>query len=76
MGIGVDIYNRKLAAQDMGERIALAWLRGETLSIPDAASQIARSYPGALPDNDLRNWLFAEATRVGVPVDLKSAKPH
>jgi hypothetical protein len=74
MGIGVDIYNRRLAAQDMRQRIALAWLQGETLSIPDAAAQIAISYPGALPDDDLRNWLFAEATRFGVPVDLKPAK--
>jgi hypothetical protein len=73
MGIGVDVYNRRLVVQDMRERIALAWLHGETLSIPDQAAQLARSYPGALPNDDLRNWLFAEATRVGVPVNLKPA---
>lgn len=73
MGAGVSFYTRRLVAQDMRERIALAWLHGETLSVPQQAAQIASSYPGALPEDDLRNWLFAEATRVGVPVDLTPA---
>lgn len=76
MGIGVGIYLRKLVAQEVRERIALAWLQGETLSIPKQAAEIARSYPDALPDDDLRNQLFAEAASVGLPVDLKRAKPH
>jgi len=76
MGIGVGFYVTKLVAQEVRERIALAWLHGETLSIPEQAAEIARSYPGALPDDDLRNWLFAEATGIGLPVDLKPAKPH
>jgi hypothetical protein len=76
MGIGVGFYVRKLVAQDMRERIALAWLNGETLSIPKQADEIARLYPGALPKEDLRNRLFAEAAGVGLPIDLKPPKPH
>ena len=79
MGIGVGIYIRNLVAQEMRERIALAWLNGETLSIPKHADQIARSYPGsALPVDDLRNRLFADATRIGLPVELtrETVKPH
>jgi hypothetical protein len=76
MGIGVGFYVRKLVAQDIRHRIALAWLHGERLSIPRQAKQIARSYPGALPDDDVRNRLFAEAAGVGLPVNLKPAEPH
>ena len=78
MGIGVGFYLRSLIAQAMRERIALAWLNGETLSIPKQADEIARSYPGALPGDDLRNRLFAEAAGVGLPLDLtrEPAKPH
>ena len=76
MGIGVGLYIRKLVAQEMRERIASAWLNGETLSIPKQADEIARTYPGALPDDDLRNRLFAEAAGVGLPVDMRPAKPN
>jgi len=71
MGIGVGFYIRNLVDQEVRERIALAWLNGETLSIPKQADQIARSYPGsALADDDLGNLLFVDATRIGLPVEL------
>ena len=79
MGTGVGFYIRTLVAQEMRERIALAWLNGETLSIPKQADEIARSYPGSgMPDDDLRNRLFLEATRIGLPVKLtrETVKPH
>ena len=75
MGIGVGFYIRNLVDQEVRERIARAWLNGETLSIPKQADQIARLYPGsALPDADLRNSLFNDATRIGLPVELTRQK--
>jgi hypothetical protein len=79
MGIGGGFYIRNLVDQEVRERIALAWLNGETLSIPEQADQIAVLYPGsALPGDDLRNHLFADATRIGLPVELsrETVKPH
>ena len=59
MGIGVGFYIRNLVPQEIRERIALAWLNGETLSIQKQADEIARLYPGsALPDDDLRKSPF------------------
>ena len=79
MGIGGGFYIRNLVDQEIRERIALAWLNGETLLIPKQADQIAALYPGsALPDDDLRNRLFADATRIGLPIKLtrESVKSH
>ena len=79
MGIGVGFYIRNLVDQEVRERIALAWLNGETLSIPKQGVQIARSYPGsALADDDVRNRLFVDATRIGLPVELTRGivNPH
>ena len=71
MGIGVGFYIRNLVAKDMRQRIATAWMHGETLSIPEQSSEIARLYPGSgLPNEDLGNRIFAEATGVGLPVEL------
>jgi len=71
MGTGVGYYIRDLVSQEVRERIARAWLNGETLSIPKQADQIASLYPGsALADDDLRNSLFNDATRIGLPVEL------
>ena len=72
MGTGGGFYIRNLVGQEMRERIALAWLNGERLSIPKQGDPIARLYPGSgLLDEDLRNRLFAEATRIGLPVELR-----
>ena len=77
MGSGVAFFIRPLIAKDMRDRIAAAKKRGKTLSIPDEAEDIAKNYPGAyFPDDDLRNRLFAEATRAGVPVDLGHRTRH
>jgi hypothetical protein len=79
MGSGVAFFIRTLIAEEMRDRVASAKKRGETLSIPAQIDEIASSYPGsALTDDDLRNRLFAEATRAGVDVDLTwvSSKPH
>ena len=76
MGIGGGFYIRNLVDQEIRERIALAWLNGETLLIPKQADQIAALYPGsALPDDDR---LFADAIRIGLPIKLtrESVKPH
>jgi hypothetical protein len=74
MGSGTAFFIRTLVAEEMRDRIARAKKRGETLSIPAHADEIARNYPGsALTDDDLRNRLFAEATSAGVPVDLHRA---
>ena len=70
MGYGVGFYIRNLVAKDIRERIATAWMHGETLSISKQTAEIARAYPGSGPNDDVRNQLFAEATGVGVPVEL------
>ena len=77
MGTGVSFYIRNLIGKEMRSRIAFARRRGETLAIPEAAAEIARSYPGsAFPDEDLRNRLFAEAIQAGAPVALKTKTRH
>jgi hypothetical protein len=79
MGIGIGFYTRNILAQEIRKRIAFAWLNAETLSIPKQADQIASLYPGSgLPDEDLRNRLFADATGVGLPVKLtrETVKPR
>jgi hypothetical protein len=79
MGIGGGFYIRNLVYQEVRERIALAWLNGETLLVQKQANEIARLYPGsAVPDDDLRNYLFTDATRIGLPVELtrETVKSH
>ena len=77
MGVGVSFYVRNLVGKEMRGRVASARRRGETLAIPEAAAEIARNYPGsALPDEDLRNRLFAEAIQAGAPVALKTKRRH
>ena len=71
MGSGVSFYIRTLVAEEMRHRIATAKKRGEKLSIPAHAAELARNYAGsAYTDDDLRNRLFAEASRAGVAVEL------
>lgn len=77
MGSGTAFFIRTLIAEEMRNRIAAAKARGETLSIPAHVDELAKNYPGAaLTDADLRNRLFAEATRAGVAVELKRGTSH
>jgi hypothetical protein len=77
MGTGVSFYVRNLVAKEMRERIATAKRQGEPLMIPEAAAQIAEEYPGsAVPEEDLRNRLFAEAANAGVAADLRATRLH
>jgi len=71
MGTGVSIYIRRLVMQETRRRVASAAKRGEALSIPTSAAEIAEEFPGsALPEEDVRNQLFAEAGRAGVATEL------
>lgn len=71
MGTGISIYIRRLVMQETRRRVASAAKRGESLSIPASAAEIAQEFPGsALPEEDVRNQLFAEAGRAGVEVEL------
>ena len=77
MGVGVSFYIRNLVGKEMRGRVARARRRGETLMIPETAADIARNYPGsALPDEDLRNRLFAEAIQAGAPIALSTKTRH
>lgn len=77
METGVSFYVRNLVAKEMRERIAAAKRQGEALLIPETAAQIAEGYPGsAVPEEDLRNRLFAEAVKAGVAVELRATRSH
>lgn len=71
MGVGTSIFIRRLVMAETRRRVASAAKRGEPLSIPASAAEIAQEFPGsALPEEDVRNQLFAEAARAGVAVEL------
>ena len=71
MGIGLSVFMRRLVIQEARQRVASAAKRGESLLIPATAAEITQEFPGsALPEEDVRNQLFAEAARAGVSVEL------
>ena len=76
MGIGLSVFIRRLVIQETRQRVASAAKRGEPLLVPAAAAEIKQEFPGsALPDEDVRNQLFAEAARTGVAVELGRGPP-
>ena len=76
MGVGLSVYIRRLVVQEARRRVAAAAERGEPLLIPATAAGITQEFPGAaLPDEDVRNQLFAEAAQSGVAVEL-GRRPH
>ena len=76
MGVGLSIYVRRLVLQEARRRVAEAAERGEPLLIPTTAAEITMEFPGAaLPEEDVRNQLFAEAAQSGVAVQLSKGAP-